>query len=96
MLFYFMSLDTERWAKEQGWGRVQLHLGGEDEEDGPSRPRQVRVIFEPEGTAEMALEEDHVVHVIGRGGGVGWGVVEKEDGGHEAVPESYLELVEVS
>ncbi|RPD55116.1 hypothetical protein L227DRAFT_588630 [Lentinus tigrinus ALCF2SS1-6] len=50
--------------------------------------------FEPEGTAEMALEEEQVVHVVGRGGGVGWAVVEKEGGGHALVPESYLELVE--
>ena len=50
--------------------------------------------FEPEGTAEMALEEEQVVRVVGRGGGVGWAVVEKEGGGHALVPESYLELVE--
>ncbi|KAJ8090633.1 hypothetical protein PM082_018190 [Marasmius tenuissimus] len=31
--------------------------------------------FEPEGTAEMALQEDQLVHVVGRGGGVGWAVV---------------------
>ena len=50
--------------------------------------------FEPEGTAEMALEEEQIVHVVGRGGGVGWAVVEREEGGHALVPESYLELVE--
>ncbi len=50
--------------------------------------------FEPEGTAEMALEEEQIVHVVGRGGGVGWAVVEKEGGGHALVPEGYLELVE--
>ncbi len=50
--------------------------------------------FEPEGTAELALEEEQVVRVVGRGGGVGWAVVEKEGGGHALVPESYLELVE--
>lgn len=56
--------------------------------------------FEPEGTAEMALEEDQIVRVIGRGGGVGWAVVvddEKAQGGvgevHALVPESYLEVV---
>jgi hypothetical protein len=73
--------------------------GEEDEEDGgPLVPGRYRAMyaFEPEGTAEMALEEDQVVHVIGRGGGVGWAVVEKEDGGHALVPESYLELVEAS
>ena len=71
----------------------------EDEEDGsPLIPGRYRALyaFEPEGTAEMALEEDQVVCVIGRGGGVGWAVVEKEDGGHALVPESYLELVEAS
>ncbi|KAF9037059.1 hypothetical protein BJ165DRAFT_573689 [Panaeolus papilionaceus] len=31
--------------------------------------------FEPEGTAEMKLEEDQIVRVVGRGGGVGWAVV---------------------
>ncbi|TFK22881.1 hypothetical protein FA15DRAFT_671057 [Coprinopsis marcescibilis] len=32
--------------------------------------------FEPEGTAEVGLEEDELVRVVGRGGGVGWAVVE--------------------
>jgi len=71
----------------------------EDEEDGgPLIPGGYRALyaFEPEGTAEMALEEDQVVNVIGRGGGVGWAVVEKEDGGHALVPESYLEFIEAS
>jgi len=70
----------------------------EEEDGGPLIPGRYRAlyVFEPEGTAEMALEEDQVVRVIGRGGGVGWAVVEKEDGGHALVPESYLELVEVS
>lgn len=56
--------------------------------------------FVPEGTAEMALEEDQHVKVVGRGGGVGWAVVVAEEGGadgegrrHALVPESYLELV---
>ena len=50
--------------------------------------------FEPEGTAEMALEEDQVVRVIGRGGGVGWAIVAREGGeGHALVPEGYLEPV---
>ncbi|KAH7921974.1 hypothetical protein BV22DRAFT_1131807 [Leucogyrophana mollusca] len=55
--------------------------------------------FEPEGTAEMKLEEDQVVRVVGRGGGVGWAVVVKEgitdSGVHALVPESYLELVKL-
>jgi len=73
--------------------------GEEDEEEGgPLVPGRYRALyaFEPEGTAEMALEEDQVVYVIGRGGGVGWAVVEKGDGGHALVPESYLELVDAS
>jgi hypothetical protein len=62
--------------------------------------------FEPEGTAEMALEEDQIVRVMGRGGGMGWAVVvddreraDRPKGGGEGkeklalVPESYLELV---
>jgi len=73
--------------------------GEEDEEEGgPLVPGRYRALyaFEPEGTAEMALEEDQVVYVIGRGGGVGWAVVEKGDGGHALVPEIYLELVDAS
>jgi hypothetical protein len=50
--------------------------------------------FEPEGAAEMALEEDQVVRIIGRGGGIGWAVAVKADGSHALVPESYLELIE--
>ncbi|KAF9651032.1 hypothetical protein BDM02DRAFT_1029807 [Thelephora ganbajun] len=76
-----------------------VNYDAEDEEDGvPLIPGRYRALyaFEPEGTAEMALEEDQVVYVIGRGGGVGWAVVEKEDGSHALVPESYLEHVEAS
>ncbi|GJE94351.1 hypothetical protein PsYK624_105200 [Phanerochaete sordida] len=64
-------------------------------EDEPLVPGTYRALytFEPEGTAEMALEEEQLVHVIGRGGGVGWAIVEREGGGHALVPESYLELV---
>lgn len=52
--------------------------------------------FEPEGTAEMKLDEDQIVRVVGRGGGVGWAVVVKEDtGSHALVPESYLEVVKL-
>ncbi|KAI0637531.1 hypothetical protein C8Q77DRAFT_1214617 [Trametes polyzona] len=70
--------------------------GDGDGEEGPLVPGLYRALyaFEPEGTAEMALEEEQVVHVVGRGGGVGWAIVEKEGGGHALVPESYLELVE--
>ncbi|KAG8798305.1 hypothetical protein FRC18_008699 [Serendipita sp. 400] len=34
--------------------------------------------FEAEGTAEMTLEEGQLVKVVGRGGGVGWAVVERD------------------
>lgn len=52
--------------------------------------------FEPEGTAEMKLDEDQIVRVVGRGGGVGWAVVVREDtGSHALVPESYLEVVKL-
>ncbi|KAI0689649.1 hypothetical protein BC835DRAFT_1418390 [Cytidiella melzeri] len=65
----------------------------EDGDDEPLVPGMYRALyaFEPEGTAEMALVEDQVVRVIGKGGGVGWAIVEREDGGHALVPESYLE-----
>lgn len=75
----------------------------EDAESGedPLYPGLYRAMyaFEPEGTAEMKLEEDQLVRVIGRGGGVGWAVVDRgggvgEDGkAHALVPESYLEPV---
>jgi hypothetical protein len=67
--------------------------GGDDEPLVPGKYRALYA-FEPEGTAEMALEEEQIVHVIGRGGGVGWAIVEKEGGGHALVPESYLELLQ--
>ncbi|PIL36403.1 hypothetical protein GSI_00091 [Ganoderma sinense ZZ0214-1] len=68
----------------------------EDGQDDALIPGLYRALytFEPEGTAEMALEEEQIVHVVGRGGGVGWAVVEREEGGHALVPESYLELME--
>jgi len=69
----------------------------EHSEGGNLLPGIYRAIyaFEPEGTAEMALEEDQIVNVLGRGGGVGWAIVEKADGVQALVPESYLELVEL-
>ncbi|KAI0820696.1 hypothetical protein BC628DRAFT_1395890 [Trametes gibbosa] len=67
-----------------------------DEDEGPLVSGLYRALyaFDPEGTAEMALEEEQIVHVVGRGGGVGWAIVEREGGGHALVPESYLELME--
>ncbi|KAH6869713.1 hypothetical protein BKA70DRAFT_1357484 [Coprinopsis sp. MPI-PUGE-AT-0042] len=49
--------------------------GGEEEELYPGIYRAM-FAFEPEGTAEVALSEDQLVRVVGRGGGVGWAVVE--------------------
>ena len=73
---------------------------GDGEAEEPLYPGLYRALyaFEPEGTAEMRLEEDQIVRVIGRGGGVGWAVVDKGEGGedgkgHALVPESYLEVV---
>lgn len=49
----------------------------QDDEEEPLYPGLYRALyaFEPEGTAEMRLEEDQIVRVVGRGGGVGWAVV---------------------
>ncbi|KAG9050879.1 hypothetical protein FS837_001533 [Tulasnella sp. UAMH 9824] len=54
--------------------------------------------FEPEGSAEMALDEDQEVRCLGRGGGDGWLVAVKEvtDHGeviHALVPEAYMQLI---
>ena len=73
--------------------------GGVEEGNGEERPLlpglyRALYAFEPEGTAEMALEEDQIVRVIGRGGGVGWAIVARgDDEGHALVPEGYLELI---
>ncbi|KAL0563354.1 hypothetical protein V5O48_018716 [Marasmius crinis-equi] len=53
---------------------VEEDLEGEEEELYPGLYKALYA-FEPEGTAEMALHEDQLVHVVGRGGGVGWAVV---------------------
>jgi hypothetical protein len=51
----------------------------------------------------MALVEDQIVRIVGRGGGVGWAIAIREDievgeegdemHAHALVPEGYLELV---
>jgi hypothetical protein len=78
--------DTEEYGDQQA----------EDEEPGELVPGTYRAMFafEPEGTAEMALVEDQIVYIIGRGGGVGWAIVQNEDKSRALVPESYLEFVE--
>ncbi|CAG8685065.1 7219_t:CDS:2 [Acaulospora colombiana] len=47
--------------------------------DLPLQPGIYRALypFEAEGTAEMSLDEGQLVKVVGRGGGVGWAVVER-------------------
>lgn len=87
----FDSNAQEEEDYEEGWdGGTGIN------EDEPLLPGIYRALypFEPEGTAEMALEEEQIVRVVGRGGGVGWAIVEQEGGGHALVPESYLELLE--
>jgi hypothetical protein len=75
----------------------EYYEGASPSDEEPLYPGLYRALyaFEPEGTAEMKLEEDQVVRVIGRGGGVGWAVVDRDTGGggHALVPESYLEVV---
>ncbi len=89
----YESLDDDDDDDDSG------RYGGVEEESGEERPLlpglyRALYAFEPEGTAEMALEEDQVVRVIGRGGGVGWAIVARGgDEGHALVPEGYLELV---
>ena len=53
--------------------------GGGIDPDLPLPPGIYRALysFEAEGTAEMSLSEGQLVRVIGRGGGVGWAVVER-------------------
>ncbi|KAH0839393.1 hypothetical protein J3R83DRAFT_107 [Lanmaoa asiatica] len=83
--------EGEAFSDEEGEGDT----GGEP----PLFPGLYRALyaFVPEGTAETKLDEDQLVRVIGRGGGVGWAVVVKDGlrdtGIHALVPESYLELV---
>ncbi|KAA1477494.1 hypothetical protein DENSPDRAFT_854376 [Dentipellis sp. KUC8613] len=81
--------------EEEGAGADSEGVGA-----GPLLPGLYRAMFafEPEGTAEMRLEEDQIVRVVGRGGGVGWAIVERsfeearEFGAHALVPEGYLEV----
>lgn len=85
---------------DEGEGEaIEDECEGEGEVEGSLFPGLYRALyaFEPEGTAEMKLDEDQLVRVIGRGGGVGWAVVVKDGlkdmGVHALVPESYLEPV---
>ncbi|KAF8548509.1 hypothetical protein OG21DRAFT_750859 [Imleria badia] len=92
-----MEIEEEREAISDDEGEGDMDMDADVE---PALfPGLYRALytFEPEGTAEMKLEEDQVVRVIGRGGGVGWAVVVKDGlkdtGVHALVPESYLEPV---
>ncbi|KAH8982925.1 hypothetical protein EDB86DRAFT_3106603 [Lactarius hatsudake] len=81
---------------EDGDGCADDRAGEGEDVQRPLLPGLYRAlyVFEPEGTAEMALEEDQIVRVVGRGGGVGWAIVARGgDEGHALVPEGYLELV---
>ena len=76
-----MELDSdEEWEDGERDKRAREGGGGEQVVDGesamqdeepPLLPGLYRALyaFEPEGTAEMRLDEDQVVRVIGRGGG---------------------------
>lgn len=85
-----------------------IHIAGFDEEDSSFHldegtefvPGVYKALyaFEPEGTAEMALEEEMEVTCLGRGGGDGWLIAVKEvtrEGEviHALVPESYMQLI---
>ncbi|KZP07554.1 hypothetical protein FIBSPDRAFT_875386 [Athelia psychrophila] len=65
------------------------YSGEEGAEEEPLDPGLYRAMyaFDPEGTAEMKLEEDQIVRVVGRGGGVGWAVVVRHPPGKD-VPEA--------
>ena len=93
--------DDEGDVYEDPYNYTDNPCDDEDETEGEPvlHPGLYRALyaFEPEGTAEMKLEEDQVVRVVERGGGVGWAVVVKDGlkdtGSHALVPESYLEVV---
>ncbi|KAI0075409.1 hypothetical protein K474DRAFT_1402038 [Panus rudis PR-1116 ss-1] len=86
----------ERAENAEDGDQDEEYNNGYPDTEEPLIPGLYRALyaFEPEGTAEMALEEEQVVRIIGRGGGVGWAIVEKDDGSHALVPESYLELIQ--
>jgi len=88
--------DEEDVDEVQDRGSGGVGAGSQENSERPLLPGWYRALyaFEPEGTAEMALAEDQIVRVIGRGGGVGWAIVARGgDEGHALVPEGYLELV---
>ncbi|KAK7455742.1 hypothetical protein VKT23_010774 [Stygiomarasmius scandens] len=102
--------DDAYYDAEEEAAQDQYQDSYEGEEDPPLLPGYYRALypFEPEpGSHEIALEEEQIVKVVGRGGGVGWAVVvvgKMGDDGvwrnegegqvekHGLVPESYLEV----
>ncbi|KAG9050880.1 hypothetical protein FS837_001534 [Tulasnella sp. UAMH 9824] len=108
--FGFIGGQTSR-ADEGGGGWLSKDSSNaEDYDDQPSSqfdldpieftPGVYRALypFEPEGSAEMALEEDQEVRCLGRGGGEGWLVAVKEvtysgEVIHALVPEGYMQLI---
>ncbi|KAG8931495.1 hypothetical protein FRC00_000760 [Tulasnella sp. 408] len=102
--FGFLGGRTSR-ADEGGGGWLSKDSSNAEDYDGDLDPIEFipgvyRALyrFEPEGSAEMALEEDQEVRCLGRGGGEGWFVAVKEvtDTGeviHALVPEGYMQLI---
>ena len=71
--------DTRRHPEDED-EYADAEDGGEEEQ--PLYPGLYRAVyaFEPEGAAEMKLDEDQIIRVVGRGGGAGWAVVIDERG----------------
>ncbi|KAF9074569.1 hypothetical protein BDP27DRAFT_139036 [Rhodocollybia butyracea] len=99
------SEEEEDEEEEEGWDGEWTVPS--DEQPHSLCPGLYRALyaFEPEGSREMALKEDQVVRVVGRGGGAGWAVVVVDGVDNEGrvrvsqkeqlalVPETYLELL---
>ncbi|KAL0577264.1 hypothetical protein V5O48_004721 [Marasmius crinis-equi] len=104
-----MDPDTDDEDDVSGWGSMD-DISGDPPDNGDElytegqedlQPGLYRALyaFDPEGADEMALQEDQVVRVVGRGGD-GWAVViaenqEESKLKHALVPESYLEVVKL-
>lgn len=80
------SLEDENRTPLADGHQYDEQQGGQQDEqpteldpNAPLRPGIYRALFafEAEGTAEMSLFEGQLVKLIGRGGGVGWAVVER-------------------
>ncbi|PFH47327.1 hypothetical protein AMATHDRAFT_50400 [Amanita thiersii Skay4041] len=90
----------EHDGNDQNYPQDDADQEGDGDEE-PLYPGLYRAMyaFEPEDDAEMGLDEEQIVRVVGRGGGAGWAVVidtrEGREGGHALVPESYLEVVKL-